>query len=96
MGNNITQVGNLLQIEFDSSFQPTISKVSSGKYLQWGDNNAHPNYLLELYNRDAVHGWYFWSIGDGEEKRLLLDIRNEYRERFEIEEENSDDPAESE
>ena len=47
-------------------------------------------------NRDAVHGWYFWSIGDGEEKRLLLDIRNEYRERFEIEEENSDDPAESE
>ena len=56
MGNNITQVGNLLQIEFDSSFQPTISKVSSGKYLQWGDNNAHPNYLLELYNRDAIHG----------------------------------------
>jgi predicted transcriptional regulator len=56
MGNNITQVGNLLQIEFDSSFQPAIRKISSGKYLQWGEHNSHPNYLLELYNRDAVHG----------------------------------------
>jgi hypothetical protein len=56
MGNNITQVGNLLQIEFDSSFQPAIRKMSGGKYLQWGEHNSHPNYLLELYNRDAVHG----------------------------------------
>jgi hypothetical protein len=47
-------------------------------------------------SRDAVHGWHFWSVGEGVEKRLLFDVRNEYRERFEIEEENSDDPAESE
>jgi hypothetical protein len=46
-------------------------------------------------NRDAVHGWHFWSIGEGAEKRLLFDIRNEYRERFEIEEDGTDDAAES-
>jgi uncharacterized protein with ParB-like and HNH nuclease domain len=43
----------------------------------------------------AVGGWHFWSIGDGEDKRLLDDIRNEYRERFEIEEDSTDDATES-
>ena len=43
----------------------------------------------------AVGGWHFWSIGEGEDKRLLDDIRNEYRERFEIEEDSTDDAAES-
>jgi hypothetical protein len=43
----------------------------------------------------AVGGWHFWSIGEGEDKRLLDDIRNEYRERFEIEPDTTDDLTES-
>lgn len=39
----------------------------------------------------AVAGWHFWSIGEGENLRLLGDVRNEYRERFEIGEDNSED-----
>jgi hypothetical protein len=45
-------------------------------------------------SREAIHGWHFWSIGEGREKRLLSDVRNEYRERFEIEEDSIDDTAE--
>jgi hypothetical protein len=33
----------------------------------------------------AVGGWHFWSVGTGETFQLLDDVRNEYRERFEIE-----------
>lgn len=43
----------------------------------------------------SVNGWSFWSIGDDEEKRLLRDVRNEYRERFEIESDTTEDPTES-
>jgi hypothetical protein len=42
-----------------------------------------------------VSGWYFWSVGDGEDKRLLDDVRNEYRERFEIDEDASEDSVET-
>lgn len=56
MDNKITQVGNLLQIEFDSQFNPTVKKSSNKGWLNWGDSNDYPNYLLELYNRDAVNG----------------------------------------
>ena len=56
MANKTTQAGNLLQIEFDSNFQPLIKKVTSRGVLYWGEFNDHPNYLLELYKRDAIHG----------------------------------------
>jgi len=49
-----------------------------------------------MADRIAVHGWHFWSVGEGDEKRLLSDIRNEYRERFEIDAEISEDTTESE
>lgn len=41
----------------------------------------------------SVGGWHFWSIGEGEKYQLLDDIRNEYRERFEIEPESLESPS---
>jgi uncharacterized protein with ParB-like and HNH nuclease domain len=48
-----------------------------------------------LANVAAVGGWHFWSIGEGEHKRLLDDFRNEYRERFEIDADTAEDTSES-
>ena len=43
----------------------------------------------------TVGGWHFWSVGDGENRRYLDDVRTDYRERFEIESDTTEDSAES-
>jgi hypothetical protein len=45
---------------------------------------------------NSVGGWRFWSIGEGENARLLSEIRNEYRDRFEIDADTTEESEESE
>jgi hypothetical protein len=45
---------------------------------------------------NSVGGWRFWSIGDGENARLLSEIRNEYRDRFEIDPDTTEESEEAE
>ena len=42
----------------------------------------------------SVGGWHFWTVGEGENVRVLNDLRREYRELFEIEEDGADESAE--
>ncbi len=42
----------------------------------------------------SVGGWHFWTVGEGENVRILNDLRREYRELFEIEEDGADESAE--
>ena len=42
----------------------------------------------------AVGGWHFWTVGEGENVRVLNDLRAEYRDLFEIEEDGADESAE--
>jgi hypothetical protein len=42
----------------------------------------------------AVGGWHFWTVGEGENVRVLNELRVEYRDLFEIEEDGIDEAAE--
>ena len=42
----------------------------------------------------SVGGWHFWTVGEGENVRVLNDLRREYRELFEIEEDGADESVE--
>jgi len=56
MGNKITQAGNLLEIQFESHITPVVKKKSGKEWLLWGEQNNYPEYLIELYKRNAYHG----------------------------------------
>lgn len=59
-------------IDYDS-FQPKVSEdqVYSGKeFVGWGENNAYPQYLWELYNncstlQSIINGCTDFTIGKG-------------------------------
>jgi hypothetical protein len=42
----------------------------------------------------SVGGWHFWTVGEGENVRVLNDLRREYRDLFDIEEDGSEESAE--
>jgi len=56
MGNKITHAGNLMEIQFESHITPIVKKKSGKNWLNWGDQNNYPEYLIELYKRNAYHG----------------------------------------
>lgn len=48
---------------------PTETSVSGGKFIQWGDKNAYPDYLLHLYRncatlRSVINGAVDYVCGD--------------------------------
>lgn len=59
---------------------PTESSVSGGKYIQWGDRNMYPEYLLHLYQncatlRSVINGAVDYVCGDGIESVTMPNKR---------------------
>jgi DNA-binding Lrp family transcriptional regulator len=46
----------LVRVDFECNSVPRFSKPAGKKYISWGQQNAYPNFLLDLYKRDAIHG----------------------------------------
>jgi hypothetical protein len=43
-------------LQFDQAQQPKFREVKSKNYVEFGEHNDYPNYLLNLYNESAKHG----------------------------------------
>ncbi len=47
---------NIIRVDLATNLQP-IAKYKNGKdYIYWGEQNNYPQYLIELYKRDSIHG----------------------------------------
>lgn len=59
-----------MYMQFADSKIPDFKKVIGKKYIQFGDNNNYPSYLIELYNKSAKHaaiinGKVTYILGNG-------------------------------
>lgn len=54
--DNIAVAGNLLKVELSNHTQPIFSYTSSKDWVEFGEFNNYPDYLIDLYNRNAIHG----------------------------------------
>lgn len=50
------QKGNLEVFEFKNYSQASYSWDGNKPWVSWGEINNYPDYLIELYNRNAIHG----------------------------------------
>ena len=51
-----TKQGNLLRVEFECCTVPQYNVCANKDWVSWGKDNAYPNFLLFLDNRNAYHG----------------------------------------
>lgn len=51
-----TEKGSLMMVEFKNNTQPLMSWTKDREWVSWGEDNGYPNYLIELYRRNAIHG----------------------------------------
>jgi hypothetical protein len=42
-------------LNFDRAKQPTYNETRGKKFVEWGDDNNYPKYLLDLYNESPKH-----------------------------------------
>lgn len=56
MDNKLTS-GNFMQVQLSDYTQATYSVYSKNKeWVSWGVCNDYPEYLIDIYNRNAIHG----------------------------------------
>lgn len=48
--------GNIVKIELENHTIPTFIKKSGKEWVNYGERNNYPDYLIELYNRNSIHG----------------------------------------
>lgn len=46
----------LIELKFDQAQQPKFTEKKSKGYVEFGENNNYPTYLLSLYNESPKHG----------------------------------------
>jgi hypothetical protein len=51
-----TSAGSLVRIDFDCCTVPTYNASVNNKWIEWGNQNDYPYFLLTLKNRNAYHG----------------------------------------
>lgn len=47
---------NLIRVEFDQAQQPRFEEKKGKKYVEFGQNNDYPNYLISLFGESPKHG----------------------------------------
>lgn len=47
---------NLVRVEFDQAQQPKFAEKRGKKYVEFGENNDYPNYLISLFGESPKHG----------------------------------------
>jgi len=47
---------NLVRVEFDQAQQPKFAEKRGKKYIEFGENNDYPNYLISLFGESPKHG----------------------------------------
>lgn len=47
---------NLMAFEFKNYTQASYNWDNNKPWVSWGEINNYPDYLIELYNRNAIHG----------------------------------------
>jgi DNA-binding MarR family transcriptional regulator len=50
------QYRNLITIQFDQAQQPKFEEKKAQGYVEFGEKNNYPNYLIDLYNESPKHG----------------------------------------
>jgi hypothetical protein len=50
------QYRNLITIQFDQAQQPKFEEKKAQGYVEFGEKNNYPNYLIGLYNESPKHG----------------------------------------
>jgi len=94
----LLQPGVEIRTAWSSIPARTATVLSDGKIETddrkiFGSLSAAGRHIAKM---KAVGGWNFWKIGEGENSKLLNDIRNEFREKFELESDNDQDVADLE
>lgn len=51
-----SSAANLLKVELSNHVLPMFLDSKSKDWVKYGENNNYPDYLIELYNRNATHG----------------------------------------
>lgn len=51
-----TDNGSLMMVEFKNHTQPVMTWSKGRDWISWGECNNYPDYLIELYNRNPIHG----------------------------------------
>ena len=52
----MSQYRNLITIQFDQAQQPKFEEKKAAGYVEFGEKNDYPNYLIDLYNESPKHG----------------------------------------
>ena len=52
----MSQYRNLITIQFDQAQQPKFEEKKAQGYVEFGEKNDYPNYLIDLYNESPKHG----------------------------------------
>jgi len=47
---------NLIRVEFDQAQQPKFAEKKGKKYVEFGERNDYPNYLISLFGESPKHG----------------------------------------
>ena len=47
---------NLVRVEFDQAQQPKFAEKKGKKYIEFGERNNYPNYLISLFGESPKHG----------------------------------------
>ena len=47
---------NIVNIQFDQAQQPKFLEKKSGNYVEFGEKNNYPNYLIDLFGESPKHG----------------------------------------
>ena len=45
-----------ITLEFDQAQQPRFEEKKGKNYVEFGERNNYPNYLIDLYNESPKHG----------------------------------------
>lgn len=52
----MSQYRNLITIQFDQAQQPKFEEKKAQGYVEFGEKNDYPDYLISLYNESPKHG----------------------------------------
>lgn len=57
METNYDYISNTIVVKFDRAKQPKyVEKNGTYKYVEYGEDNKYPNYLIDLFNESPKHG----------------------------------------
>ena len=69
---------NLVRVEFDQAQQPKFAEKRGKKYVEFGENNDYPNYLISLFGESPKHGAIVKAFLQDPIELGRLDVRHDF------------------